>query len=84
MSYPKIVRRPEVLELLKISRSNLYKKIQQGLWPKPISLGARAVGFLTTENEQMLAAIIAGESPEEIKQLVKALEKSRKQFKAVL
>jgi prophage regulatory protein len=83
MNYPKIVRRPEVLELLQISRSNLYKKIEQGLWPKPISLGSRAVGFLSAENEQMLAAMIAGQSQEEIKKLVTILEESRKQFKGV-
>jgi len=49
MNYPKLVRRPEVLELLKISRSTLYKKIEQGLWPKPIMLGLRAVAWLSTE-----------------------------------
>jgi prophage regulatory protein len=81
MDYPKIVRRPEVLELLCISRSNLYKKIEQGLWPKPINLGARAVAWISTENEQLLNAMIAGQSQEEIKQLVKALEESRKQLK---
>jgi prophage regulatory protein len=83
MNNPKIVRRPALLELLQISRSNLYKKIEDGLWPKPFSLGARAVGFLSTENEKMLAAMISGQSQEEIKQLVKTLEENRKQFKGV-
>tara|TARA_B100001063_G_scaffold242251_1_gene270573 strand:+ start:1879 stop:2133 length:255 start_codon:yes stop_codon:yes gene_type:complete len=83
MNYPKIVRRPEVLELLQISRSNLYKKIEQGLWPKPIQLGARAVAWLSNENEQVLAAIIAGQSQNELKQLVKTLEEARKQYKGV-
>lgn len=83
MTFPKIVRRPEVLKLLQISRSNLYKKIEQGLWPKPISLGSRAVAWLSSENEQVLNAMIAGKSQEEIKQLVEILENSRKQFKEV-
>tara|TARA_B110000196_G_C21147550_1_gene667515 strand:+ start:827 stop:1081 length:255 start_codon:yes stop_codon:yes gene_type:complete len=83
MNYPKIVRRPEVLELLQISRSNLYSKIEQGLWPKPIQLGARAVAWLSNENEQVLAAIIAGQSQNELKQLVKTLEEARKQYKGV-
>jgi prophage regulatory protein len=83
MNYPKIVRRPDVLELLCISRSNLYKKIEQGLWPKPISLGSRAVAWLSSENEQVLNAMIAGQSQKEIKQLVEILENSRKQFKGV-
>jgi prophage regulatory protein len=83
MTHPKIVRRPEVLELLQISRSNLYKKIEQGLWPKPIQLGARAVAWLSTENEQILAAMIAGQAQGELKQLVKVLVDNRKQFKGL-
>lgn len=72
-----------MLELLKISRSNLYQKIDQGLWPAPIQLGARAVAWLSNENEQVLAAMISGQSPEEIKQLVKTLVENRKQYKGV-
>jgi prophage regulatory protein len=76
-----IVRRPSVLKLLQISRSNLYKKIEQGLWPAPIQLGARAVAWLSNENEQVLGAMIAGQSQEEIKQLVKTLVEHRKQYR---
>jgi prophage regulatory protein len=83
MNYPKIVRRPEVLELLKISRSNLYKKIDNGLWPKPISLGSRAVAWLSSENEQVLAAMISGQSQDKIRELVKRLIKDRQQLKGV-
>ena len=83
MSYPKIVRRPEVLELLNISRSNLYQKIYQGVWPTPIQLGARAVAWLSSENEQVLSAMIAGQSQDEIRELVKRLIKDRQQFKGV-
>lgn len=81
MSYPHITRRPEVLNLLQISRSSLYKKIDQGLWPAPINLGARAVAWVSSENQQVLAAMIAGQSPEEIKELVKKLVADRKQLK---
>lgn len=82
-NHPKIARRPEVLNLLQISRSNLYQKIEQGLWPAPIRLGARAVAWLATENEAVLGAMIQGQSQEEIKHLVKTLIEARKQFKAV-
>jgi prophage regulatory protein len=78
MSYPRIVRKQETLEFLQISKSNLHIKISKGLWPKPISLGERAVGFLSTENEKVLAAMIAGQSEEEIKVLVKSLMNARK------
>jgi len=80
---PRITRRPEVLALLQISRSNLYTKVNQGLWPKPINLGSRCCGWLSTENEKVLGAMIAGQSKDEIKELVKTLVESRKQFKGV-
>jgi prophage regulatory protein len=79
----KIQRRNDVLNQLKISRSNLYTKINQGLWPAPIQLGARAVGWLSNENEQVLAAMISGQSQDEIRELVKRLIKDRQQFKGV-
>lgn len=78
MNHSYIVRRQAVLELLKISRSNLYQKIDKGLWPAPIQLGARAVGWLSSENEQVLSAMIAGQNQEEIKHLIKTLEANRK------
>jgi prophage regulatory protein len=78
-----VVRRKEVLELLKISRSNLYQKIEKGLWPTPIQLGARAVAWLSNENEKVLSAMIAGQSQDEIRELVKRLIKDRQQFKGV-
>jgi len=77
-NFPIITRRIEVLNLLKISRSCLYNKINAGLWPAPIQLSSRAVGFLSTENEKVLAAMIAGNSEEEIKELVQSLMKARK------
>lgn len=77
-NFPIITRRIEVLNLLKISRSCLYNKINSGLWPAPIPLGPRAVGFLSTENEKVLAAMIAGQSEEEIKELVQSLMSARK------
>jgi prophage regulatory protein len=84
MNFPKLVRRPALLELLQISKSTLYTKIQNGLWPAPVSLGLRAVAWISIENEQMLAAIIAGQTQEEIKQLVKTLEENRKQFRGMV
>lgn len=83
MTHSHIVRRHAVLELLQISRSNLYQKIEKGLWPAPIQLGARAVAWLSSENEQVLAAMISGQSQDEIKELVKRLIKDRQQFKGV-
>lgn len=40
-----ILRRPEVQAQTGLSRSHLYLLIQQGAFPSPVKLGARAVGW---------------------------------------
>ncbi|HCU05527.1 MAG: AlpA family transcriptional regulator [Gammaproteobacteria bacterium GWE2_42_36] len=45
MTY-KILRLPEVKKLIGLSRSSIYLRISKGEFPKPISLGSRAVGWL--------------------------------------
>jgi prophage regulatory protein len=49
-----ILRRPMVQSRTGLSRSAIYLKIAQGTFPKPISLGARAVGWLDAEIEEWL------------------------------
>jgi prophage regulatory protein len=50
-----ILRLPAVKARTGLSRSNLYLKISRGEFPKPISLGMRAVGFLETDVEDWIA-----------------------------
>ena len=72
-----IDRKSEVLQRIGLSRSTLHSKIQQGLWCPPISLGARAVGFLEHETDELIAAHINGYSPEQLRELVKNLVAER-------
>ena len=44
-----ILRRREVQTQTGLSRSHLYLLIQQGRFPKPVKLGARAVGWRQSE-----------------------------------
>jgi prophage regulatory protein len=45
-----ILRLPEVRARIGLSRSSIYLKIKHDPeFPKPISLGARAIGFLSSE-----------------------------------
>jgi prophage regulatory protein len=73
-----ILRLPAVKLSCGLSRSTIYLRITQGLWPKPISLGGRAVGWPANEVAAVTAARIAGKSDDEIRQLVVELEKARK------
>ena len=74
---PRILRKPDVLILTNLSKSTLYNRVKDGLWPTPISLGARAVGFVQAECEAVLQAMIAGKTPEQIQALVQELIKKR-------
>jgi prophage regulatory protein len=49
-----ILRLPDVKRSTGLSRSTIYLRITQGAFPKPISLGGRAVGWLETEIQQWL------------------------------
>jgi len=73
-----IFRLPAVKSETGLSRSTLYLRISQGLWPKPVNLGARAVGWPAREVAAVNAARIAGKSDEEIRALVVKLESTRK------
>jgi prophage regulatory protein len=44
-----ILRLPEIMHATGLSRSSIYKHIDEGTFPKQISLGARAVGWVDSE-----------------------------------
>ena len=73
-----ILRLPAVGSESGQSRSTIYLRISQGLWTKPVILGARSVGWPAYEIEALNGARIAGKSDEEIRSLVVKLEAARK------
>ena len=72
-----IVRRNVVEAETGYSRSTIYLRISQGLWPRPVTLGSRAVGWPAREVAAINAARIAGRSDPEIRSLVARLEAAR-------
>lgn len=72
-----ILRRRQVESLTGYSRSTIYLRISQGLFVRPVSLGARAVGFPAADVEALNAARIAGRSDAQIRALVGQLEAAR-------
>jgi prophage regulatory protein len=73
-----ILRLPAIQLESGYSRSTIYLRISQGLWPRPVHLGARAVGWPASEIEALNTARIAGRSDEEIRALVARLVAARK------
>jgi prophage regulatory protein len=74
----KLLRLPAVLSHAGLSRSSLYSRIQEGLWPRPVPLGGWAVAWPESEVAALNAARIAGRTNEEIQQLVCILAIQRK------
>lgn len=50
----KIVRLPEVKKSTGLSRSSIYLRISNNEFPKPISLGGRAVGWFEADIQSWL------------------------------
>ncbi len=53
-----ILRLPIVKARTGLSRSTIYLRVSEGTFPKPVSLGARAVGWLESEIDAWLTARI--------------------------
>lgn len=55
----RVIRMPEVLRRIGVSRSDIYSKIRAGDFPRQIKIGPRAVGFLESDIEAYLQTLIA-------------------------
>jgi len=49
-----ILRLPAVKARTGLSRSTVYLRVSEGTFPKPVSLGGRAVGWVESEIQQWL------------------------------
>jgi prophage regulatory protein len=54
----RILRLPAVKARTGLPRSTIYVRIAQGVFPRPVRLGARTVGWLESEVEDWLQARI--------------------------
>ncbi|EGR2120038.1 AlpA family phage regulatory protein [Vibrio metoecus] len=61
----RIIRLPSVIQKTGLSRSSIYLRIAQGDFPKSISLGVRAVGWLEQDIEQWLDERISASKSQE-------------------
>ena len=55
----RFLRLPEVQQRTGLSRSTIYVRMDQGRFPQPVSLGARAVGWIESEIEEWMRERIA-------------------------
>jgi len=77
MSKLSIQRKPDVLKQLGISATTLHARIQTNKFPPPINLGGRAVGWLSSEVETVIAAMAANVNDYKLEQVVDYLLEKR-------
>ena len=51
---PKLLKAKQVAEYVNVSKSQIYKLVQQGRLPKPIKLGERGSAWLVSEIDAWL------------------------------
>jgi prophage regulatory protein len=73
-----ILRLPAVKVITGLCRSTIYLRIAQGVFPRPVSLGGRAVGWPSGEIAALNAARIAGRTNSEIRDMLVILQAARK------
>lgn len=77
MSLNTMLRRPAVCTATGLSASSIHRRILQGLFPRPVRLGERSVGWPLAEVEAINAARIAGRADVDICELVGRLHMAR-------
>lgn len=75
-----VLRLPVVLERTGYSRSRLYARISEGLFPRPIALGRRIAAWPEHEVEAVIAAHIRETPESEMVELVDLLHSARSTF----
>jgi prophage regulatory protein len=52
---PSLIRMPDVLRMVSLSRPTVYRMIKAGTFPAPVQLSVSAVGWIRAEVEQWIA-----------------------------
>ncbi|MFC0219038.1 helix-turn-helix transcriptional regulator [Pseudochelatococcus lubricantis] len=72
-----LIRLPDVLSAYGAKRPTLYAHMADGLFPRPVKLGAKFAAWPMDEVTAVINARIAGKTPDQIKVLVAELVAAR-------
>lgn len=64
MTNPKLIRLPEVRRRVPFCRSTIYLMASKGEFPKPVSIGSRAVAWVESEVDAWVEARISAARPD--------------------
>ena len=62
----RILRLPRVMELTGLGRSSIYAQMSAGDFPRSISLGPRAIGWLASDIDEWVNARVAASRKETV------------------
>jgi prophage regulatory protein len=72
-----ILRLPDVKARTGLGRSTIYQRISEGLFPKAVNLGSRAVGWLSKDVETWLQRQITASRKREAEEKSQTTKRSR-------
>ena len=72
-----LLRRPSVERSTGLARTTIYRRIKEGIFPRPVDLGGGIVGWPAHEVEAINQARLASKTDEEIRSLVAQLHEAR-------
>ncbi|HUD34978.1 MAG TPA: AlpA family phage regulatory protein [Variovorax sp.] len=72
-----LLRKPSVMSRTGFGNTMLYRRISDGLFTRPVRIGALFSAGPASEVEKLNCAIVAGRNADEIRTLVQSLEQAR-------
>ncbi|MEM3484733.1 MAG: AlpA family phage regulatory protein [Candidatus Methanomethyliaceae archaeon] len=73
----KFLRPHEVAHKMGLSKASLYRLVKGGMFPRPVKIFANVSVWLDSEVEQIMSAMYRNSPPDEIRELVRSIERSR-------
>lgn len=58
MTHKAVLRLPDVIQRTGLSRSTIYARIKSGHLTPPLKLGARAVGWLSSDIDEFIDSLV--------------------------
>lgn len=65
---PQIMRLPEVMNTVGLSKPSIYRLMGEGAFPRQVRLGAASVGWLRSEVEAWIAARVSARDADTMEQ----------------
>lgn len=62
----RLIRLPEVMDRIPLSRTSIYNRINDGTFPKPIKLGSKSVAWLESSIDEWIASHVEFSEAEEV------------------